>query len=161
MPQLALFVNGVRRETESAAGMPLLWYLRDVLGLTGTKYGCGEGVCGACTVLEEGVAVRACQIDLAAAAGKSYTTIEGLSADGSHPVQRAWLEESVAQCGYCQPGMIVEIAALLARTPAPTPAEVESALGDHLCRCGSYPRVRKAVDRASGRAGDRKAGGGR
>ena len=150
MPQLVLVVNGVRQSTDAAPDTPLLWFLRDVLGLTGTKYGCGEGVCGACTVLEEGVAVRACQIDLAAAAGKRYTTIEGLSADGSHPVQRAWLTENVAQCGYCQPGMIVEVAALLSRTPAPTPAEIEAALGDHLCRCGSYPRILRAIERAAG-----------
>ena len=157
MSKLVLEVNGVRHETDAPPSTPLLWFLRDTLGLTGTKYGCGEGACGACTVLDEGVAVRACQVELAAAAGRRYTTIEGLSTEASHPIQRAWLEENVAQCGYCQPGMIVEVAALLARSPRPTSAEVEAALGDHLCRCGSYSRIRRAIERVAGGS----AGGGR
>jgi len=149
MATIRLTVNGEERAVEADGATPLLWVLRDELGLTGTKYGCGEGLCGACTVLEEGVAVRACQVTLAATAGKRYTTIEGLSVDGSHPVQAAWLAENVAQCGYCQPGMILEIAALLARRANPSEAEVAAALGDHLCRCGSYPRIARAVRRAS------------
>ncbi len=151
MPRFVLIVNGTPREVVADGATPLLWILRDELGLTGTKYGCGEGLCGACTVLEEGVAVRSCQVPLAAAAGKRYTTIEGLAADGAHPVQRAWLDENVSQCGYCQPGVILEIAALVARRPRPSEAEITAALGDHLCRCGSYPRIARAVRRlASG-----------
>ena len=149
MPRYALTVNGTRREIDAPGETPLLWVLRDALGLTGTKYGCGEGLCGSCTVLEGKAAVRSCQLALADAAGRSFTTIEGLSADGSHPVQRAWLAEDVAQCGFCQPGMILEAAALLARDPKPAPAAVEAALEGHLCRCGSYPRIARAVSRAA------------
>lgn len=149
MPRYALEVNGARREVEAPGETPLLWVLRDALGLTGTKYGCGEGLCGSCTVLEGKAAVRSCQLTLAEAAGRSFTTIEGLSADGSHPVQRAWLAEDVAQCGFCQPGMILEAAALLARDPKPAPAAIEAALEGHLCRCGSYPRIARAIDRAA------------
>jgi len=138
-------VNGRRRIVEAPGDMPLLWVLRDLLGMTGTKYGCGIGVCGACTVLENGVAVRSCQIELGAAAGKSYTTIEGLSADGAHPIQRAWIAEDVAQCGYCQPGMILELRSLLRQTAHPSAEEIDRALSDHVCRCGSYPRIRKAA----------------
>ena len=152
---IELVVNGERRRVAADAATPLLWVLRDQLGLTGTKYGCGIGACGACTVLDGAKAVRACQVTLAAAAGRSYTTIEGLSADGSHPLQRAWLAEDVAQCGYCQPGMILEVAALLRRRPRPTRAEIDGALGDHLCRCGSYPRILRAVALAA------RGGGGR
>lgn len=149
MPRFELLVNGVPRAVEDDERTPLLWILRDRLGLTGTKYGCGEGQCGACTVLDGDEPVRSCLVPLAQAAGRRYTTIEGLSADGSHPVQRAWLEEDVAQCGYCQPGMLLEVAALLRRTPRPTAADLNEALGTHLCRCGSYPRIRAAVERAS------------
>lgn len=154
MARFRLTVNGEARSIEGDGTTPLLWTLRDELGLTGTKFGCGEGLCGACTVLEEVVAVRACQVTLAAAMGRRYTTIEGLSADGSHPVQRAWLDENVAQCGYCQPGMLLEIAALVAREPRPTPEDVAAALDGHLCRCGTYPRIARAVARLVLAAGE-------
>ena len=149
MPHFELDLNGERRAIDAEGDTPLLWILRDTLGLTGTKYGCGEGLCGACTVLEDGNAVPACQVTLAAAAGRRYTTIEGLSADGSHPCQVAWVEEGVAQCGYCQPGMILEVAALLGRNAHPSPAEIDRALAGHLCRCGTYPRLRRAAARAA------------
>jgi aerobic-type carbon monoxide dehydrogenase small subunit (CoxS/CutS family) len=144
-----LSVNGRRRAVVAAPDTPLLWVLREDLGLTGTKYGCGIGACGACTVLEDGRAVRACQVSLSATAGKRYTTIEGLSPDAAHRCQRAWLEEDVAQCGYCQPGMILATVALLAEKPAPTDADIDAALDDHVCRCGSYARIRRAVHRAA------------
>jgi len=149
MAKTAFTVNGARRESDAPGDTPLLWILRDELDLTGTKYGCGEGRCGACTVLEGGRAIRSCQTSLAEASGRSFTTIEGLSEDGSHPVQSAWIEENVAQCGFCQPGMILEVAALVARSPKPSRAEIEAALGDHLCRCGSYPRIARAVERVA------------
>ncbi|HET7291926.1 MAG TPA: (2Fe-2S)-binding protein [Vicinamibacteria bacterium] len=145
----ALQVNGVRRDVVAHEEMPLLWALRDLLGLTGTKYGCGLGVCGACSVLEGERAVRSCQVPMRLADGRSYTTIEGLSADASHPVQRAWLAEDVAQCGYCQAGMILEAVALLAAKASPTDAEIQAALEGVLCRCGTYARVRRAVRRAA------------
>ena len=138
-------INGRTHEVDADDRMPLLWVLRDILGLTGTKYGCGIGLCGSCTVLEDGKAVRSCQVDLSAAERKSYTTIEGLSADGNHAIQRAWLDEDVAQCGYCQPGMMLELRALLTRKPSATAADIDGALSDHVCRCGSYPRIRKAA----------------
>ena len=144
-----LTVDGVRRRVEAEGEMPLLWVLRDRLGLVGTKYGCGLGLCGACTVLEGTRALRSCTTTLAEAAGRSFTTIEGVSRDTSHPVQRAWLEEDVSQCGYCQGGMILETIALLAEKPDPTDAEIDAALYDVLCRCGTYARVRKAVRRAA------------
>jgi isoquinoline 1-oxidoreductase alpha subunit len=153
VPTYSLTVNGVRRQVEAEADTPLLWVLRDKLQLTGTKYGCGIALCGACTVHENGEAVRSCSIDVASAAGKSYTTIEGLSADGSHACQRAWIEEDVAQCGFCQGGMIMEAAALLRQKAKPTDAEVDAALAGHICRCGTYNRLRAAVRRASGQAG--------
>jgi len=128
---------------------PLLWILRDTLGLTGTKFGCGVGVCGACTVLENGEAVRACQIAASSAAGRSFTTIEGLSTDGTHPCQKAWLAEDVAQCGFCQPGMIMTACALLKKHPQPTDAEIDVTMSDLICRCGTYPRMRKAIHRAA------------
>lgn len=150
MARTDLTVNGRRRSVEGEDTTPLLWVLRDDLGLTGVKYGCGLGACGACTVLMDGAAVRSCQVTLAAAAGRQVTTIEGLSDDGSHPVQRAWLAENVPQCGYCQTGMILEATALLQRTPHPTDEQIEAALGSHLCRCGTYPRLARAVRRAAG-----------
>jgi len=153
MARVPLIVNGERREVEADGATPLLWILRDELALTGTKYGCGEGLCGACTVLEAGVAVRACQVTLAAAAGKRYTTIEGLSTDGSHPLQLVWLDDNVAQCGYCQPGMLLELAALIAREPRPTEGAIAAALDGHLCRCGTYPRIARAVARLGVAAG--------
>ena len=149
MAPISLTINGRRRDVDLAPDTPLLWVLRDALGLTGTKFGCGIAQCGACTVHLDGTAVRACTLPVSAAAGRAVTTIEGLSADGSHPVQRAWLAEDVPQCGYCQAGMIMSAAALLARTPAPTDADVDAALRGHICRCGTYQRIRRAVHRAA------------
>jgi isoquinoline 1-oxidoreductase subunit alpha len=151
-----LAVNGKSHALDSGAldpETPLLWVLRDELGLTGTKFGCGEGYCGACTVLEDGKAVRSCQVPLSAAAGHRYTTIEGLSPEAgkpAHPVQVAWLEERVPQCGYCQAGMMLEVAAFSNRAAKPSVAEVEAALDEHLCRCGTYPRIRTAARKALG-----------
>lgn len=149
MPSFSLVVNGRKRTVEADGDTPLLWILRDSLELRGTKFGCGMGVCGACTVLRGKEAVRSCQIAVAEAAGKSFTTIEGLSRAGDHPCQRAWLEEDVAQCGYCQPGMLMETCALLARNPNPTDAQIDDAIDAHVCRCGTYPRIRKAIHRAA------------
>jgi isoquinoline 1-oxidoreductase subunit alpha len=140
-------VNGRTRTVRVEPDTPLLWVLRDVLRLTGTKYGCGEGVCGACTVHENHAAVRSCQVPISQANGRSYTTIEGLG--GEHPCQRAWLEEDVAQCGYCQTGMIMTAAALLAEHPHPTDAQIDSTFAASLCRCGTYQRIRKAIHRAA------------
>jgi isoquinoline 1-oxidoreductase subunit alpha len=153
MARYRLIVNRRAREVEGDSEMPLLWALRDRLGLTGTKYGCGVGVCGACTVLEDGRDVRSCQVPLGKTANHRYTTIEGLSPDGSHPCQRAWLEEDVAQCGYCQPGMILQAAALLAKTPKPSDRDIDEAFSGHVCRCGTWQRVRAAVHRAAGLGG--------
>ena len=149
MKKTELIINGGKKVVEVDDDMPLLWILRDTLGLTGTKFGCGVGVCGACTILENGAAVRACQIPCSAAAGRSFTTIEGLSADGSHPCQRAWIEEDVAQCGYCQPGMIMNACALLKSKPNPTDADIDEVISESVCRCGTYPRMRKAILRAA------------
>lgn len=146
MPKWRLKVNGRSHDVDDAPpDMPLLWILRDRLGLTGTKYGCGEGICGACTILQGKAAVRACQVTIADAAGKSFTTIEGLSSDGTHPCQRAWIEADVAQCGYCQPGMIMTACALLAAKPNPTSNDIGDAMSDNVCRCGTYPRIRAAI----------------
>jgi len=152
MPPIVLLVNGARRRVDVPPDMPLLWALRDVLGLTGAKYACGAGHCGACTVHLGGAAVRSCQLPVQAAAGKPITTIEGLSPDGSHPVQRAWVEEDVAQCGYCQAGQIMAAAALLEATPKPTDAQIDDAMSGNLCRCGTYQRIRAAIHRAAGGA---------
>ena len=149
MARIALDVNGRRRIVDVDADTPLLWILRDNLGLTGTKFGCGVGICGACTVLEGTLGVRSCQITAKDAAGKRFTTIEGLSKDGSHPCQRAWLDEDVAQCGYCQTGMIMEACALLAKKPNPSDADIDAVMSEHVCRCGTYPRIRKAIHTAS------------
>jgi isoquinoline 1-oxidoreductase subunit alpha len=148
METISLKVNGVARTVTTSPETPLVFLLRDSLGLTGTKLGCGMGVCGACTVHLSGRAVRSCQLTARDAAGKSFTTIEGLSLDGSHPCQRAWIEEDVAQCGFCQAGMLMTAASLL-RARA-TPAEVEAALSEHVCRCGTYARVRRAMARVMG-----------
>jgi len=145
----SLFVNGRKRRVTVSPDTPLLWVLRDELRLTGTKYGCGVGVCGACTVHEDGGAVRSCQISLNSAAGRSFTTIEGLSSDAGHPCQQAWIEEDVAQCGFCQPGMIMEAAALLGKRPHPTDAEIDETMSHHVCRCGTYQRIRQAIHRAA------------
>ena len=150
MPSYQLTVNGRVRTVDAEADTPLFWILRDTLGLTGTKFGCGQGVCGSCTVHLDGQAVKSCQTSLKEAAGHAVLTVEGLSKDGSHPVQRAWIAEDVAQCGYCQPGMIMTAAALLQRKDHPTDGDIDEAFADHVCRCGTYPRIRKAVQRAAG-----------
>lgn len=142
-------VNGREQALEIAPQTPLLWVLRDHLGLRGTKYGCGLGLCGACTVHLDGEAVRSCVTTLAEAAGRQVRTIEGLAEKGDHPLQQAWLAEEVSQCGYCQPGQIMGAAALLARSPSPSDAEIDRELSGHLCRCGTYPRIRRAVRRAA------------
>ncbi len=146
---MKLVVNGREREVDAPPDMPLLWVLRDVLGETGTKFGCGMAQCGACTVHLDGKAVRACVTPLSAVGGRAVTTIEGLSQDGSHPVQRAWAEVDVVQCGYCQPGQIMAAAALLAENPRPTDADIDAALSGNICRCGAYQRIRAAVHRAA------------
>jgi isoquinoline 1-oxidoreductase alpha subunit len=149
MSALHLNVNGQPREVEVDDDMPLLWVLRDSLGMTGTKFGCGVGVCGACTVLENGAALRSCQIRAQQAASRSFTTIEGLSPDANHPCQSAWIEEDVAQCGFCQPGMILNACALLREHPNPSDEMIDEAMSASVCRCGTYPRMRKAIHRAA------------
>jgi aerobic-type carbon monoxide dehydrogenase small subunit (CoxS/CutS family) len=149
MATLQLEVNGRSYSITAEPDMPLLWVLRDLLGLTGTKYSCGIGECGCCTVHLDGDAVRSCLLPVSEAAGKHITTIEGLSPDGSHPVQLAWAAENVAQCGYCQPGQIMTAAALLVKNSNPSDEEIISAMSGNLCRCGSYARVLKAVHRAA------------
>ena len=144
-----LDVNGQRREVDAEPSMPLLWALRDVLGLTGTKYGCGIAQCGACTVHVDGQPVRSCVTPVAAVEGMRITTIEGIGATDLHAVQQAWLELDVAQCGYCQSGQIMSAAALVAGNPAPTDADIDAALAGNICRCGTYDRIRKAVHRAA------------
>ena len=144
-----LNVNGKPTTVDVPGDMPLLWVLRDVLDLPATKYGCGIGQCGACTVHLRGAPVRSCQTPVSAAAGAPITTLEGLSVDGSHPLQRAWEELDVPQCGYCQAGQIMSAAALLARQPAPTDTEIDQAMNGNLCRCGTYPRIRRAIHRAA------------
>lgn len=146
----AFQINGRRVESTSALDTPLLWVIRDDLRLTGTKFGCGIGQCGACTVHLDGVAVRSCQTPLSAIEGKRVTTIEGLSEDGDHPLQRAWIEEQVPQCGYCQSGQLMSAAALLSQTPQPTDADIDNAMSGNICRCGTYQRIRRAVHRAAG-----------
>jgi isoquinoline 1-oxidoreductase alpha subunit len=142
-------VNGSVHEVDAPPEMPLLWVLRDLLGYTGVKFGCGMAQCGACTVHLDGEAVRACMTPLSSASGHRVTTIEGLSKDGSHPVQRAWAELDVVQCGYCQSGQIMSAAALLEAKPNPTDADIDRALSGNICRCGTYPRIRAAVHRAA------------
>jgi isoquinoline 1-oxidoreductase alpha subunit len=144
-----LRINGTTHDVDAPADMPLLWVLRDLLGMTGTKFGCGIAQCGACTVHVDGAPRRACVTPVGSVAGKAITTIEGLSADGSHPVQRAWTELDVVQCGYCQSGQIMSAAALLAAKPDPTDADIDAALSGNICRCGTYQRIRAAVHRAA------------
>ena len=146
---IQLSINGSSHDVDVSPDTPLLWVLRDSLSMTGTKYGCGMGLCGACTVHLDGIAVRACQTPISSVGAKKITTIEGLSTDNSHPVQRAWIAEQVPQCGYCQPGQIMSAAALLAKTPHPTDDQIENAMIGNLCRCGMYQRIRKAIHRAS------------
>ena len=143
-------VNGESRAIDADADMPLLWVLREVLALTGTKFGCGVGQCGACTIHLDGVAVRACQTPLSAAVGKKVTTIEGLSPTGDHPLLRAWASEQVSQCGYCQPGQIMSAAELLTKKPKPTDADIDEAMSGNLCRCGTSSRIRRAIHAAAG-----------
>lgn len=148
MTTFVLTLNGERRSLDADPQTPLLWVLRDILGLTGTKYGCGKGLCGSCTVHVDGVATHACQTTISQVADREVTTIEGLSAERDHPVQRAWMVENVSQCGYCQPGQIMTAAALLARNPSPSQTEIDAAMSGVLCRCGTYPRIRSAIRRA-------------
>lgn len=152
MTKLDLIINGVKRVVEADDDTPLVWLIRDHLKLIGTKFGCGVGVCGACTVLENGKAVRSCQIPAVEAASRSFVTIEGLSPKLTHPCQRAWLAEDVAQCGYCQPGMIMTACGLLQQHPDPSDALIDEVMSDSVCRCGTYPRMRKAIHRAAAEA---------
>ena len=145
-----LTINGESRSFEGDPDMPLLWYLRDELGLTGTKFGCGAGYCGACLVHIDGVASFSCVTPVSVAEGSEIVTIEGLSPDGAHPVQVAWRELNVAQCGYCQSGQIMQAAALLAETPDPTDEDIDATMSQNICRCGTYPRIRAAIKRAAG-----------
>jgi isoquinoline 1-oxidoreductase alpha subunit len=150
MKAVVLQVNGEARRVEADPQTPLLWVLRDHLGLTGTKFGCGAGICGACTVHLDGEATRSCVVPLADAAGHKVTTIEGLSPDGRHPLQLAWIEEDVPQCGYCQAGQIMAAAAFLGRRPHPGAGEIAEAMSGNLCRCGTYARIGRAIARAAG-----------
>lgn len=150
MTTIRLRVNGDERAVDVDPDMPLLWVLRDVLGLTGTKYGCGQALCGACSVHLDGQVVRACVTPVRRAEGRAVTTIEGLSPDGSHPLQKAWVELGVPQCGFCQGGQIMTAAALLAKRPKPTDEEIDRSLAGNLCRCGTYVRIRSAVKKAAG-----------
>jgi isoquinoline 1-oxidoreductase alpha subunit len=151
---MKLNVNGRELDTDAAADTPILWVLRDHLGMTGTKFGCGMALCGACTVHLDGAPIRSCVTPLAAAEGRRITTVEGLSPDRSHALQRAWLEIDVPQCGYCQSGQLMSAAALLAANPAPTDADIDAAMSGNICRCGTYPRIRKAIHRAAELARD-------
>ncbi|MCM3876448.1 MAG: (2Fe-2S)-binding protein [Thermoanaerobaculia bacterium] len=150
---MKLLVNGKEHDVSVPDGMPLLWVLRDVLGMTGTKYGCGMALCGACTVLVDGQPVRSCVRPASAVAGRAIQTIEGLSPNGDHPVQRAWAEVDVVQCGFCQSGQILSACALLKAKPKPTDADIDAALSGNICRCGTYQRVREAVHRAAALGG--------
>ena len=158
MPKITLKINGKDHTLDVPDDMPLLWALRDKLNMTGTKYGCGIGECGTCTVLVDGVPRQSCRLPAAKMTGREITTIEGLSADGSHPVQKAWHEEDVPQCGYCQGGQILTAAALLENNPEPDDAAIDKAMKDNLCRCGTYFRIRKAIKLAavykSGKGGE-------
>jgi len=149
MAETKLTVNGKPRTVSAAPDTPLLWVLRDDLALTGTKFGCGMGLCGACTVLANGEAVRSCSTPISDVKGKKITTIEGLSPDGNHPLQKAWMVENVAQCGYCQVGQIMSAAALLGKKPKPTDEDIDAAMEGNICRCGTYLRIRKAIHRAA------------
>lgn len=149
MASLTLKINNKEHTVEVDPKMPLLWAIRDAVGLTGTKYGCGIAQCGACTVHMEGQPVRSCSIPVSTAAGKNITTIEGLSEGNTHPVQQAWILEQVPQCGYCQSGQIMAAAALIKRTPNPADKDIDAAMQGHICRCGTYPRIRKAIKTAA------------
>jgi isoquinoline 1-oxidoreductase subunit alpha len=149
MPAYDLQINGQACRVQAERQMPLLWVLRDLLGLTGTKFSCGMGLCGSCTVLIDGEPTRSCITLVESVVGKTITTIEGLSPDISHPLQKSWIEEHVTQCGYCQPDQIMNAAALLQKNPHPSDADIDAALSDVLCRCGTYQRIRKAIHRAA------------
>ena len=149
MPRVTLKINGSDHPVDVPSDMPLLWALREKLNLTGTKYSCGIGECGSCTVLVDGRAVKSCMLPAAKMEGREITTIEGLSPDGSHPVQKAWLKEDVPQCGYCQGGQIMAATALLDNNPKPDDADIDKAMSEVICRCGTYPRIRKAVKLAA------------
>jgi isoquinoline 1-oxidoreductase subunit alpha len=153
MASIRFRLNGQTQTADVAPDMPLLWYLRDSLGMTGTKFGCGMALCGACTVHIDGQAVRSCITTVSSLAGKNVTTIEGLSADGSHPVQRAWTELDVPQCGYCQSGQIMAAAALLAKKVRPTDSDIDEVMRGNICRCGTYQDIRSAIHRAADLAG--------
>tara|TARA_R110002110_G_scaffold133783_1_gene316457 strand:+ start:66602 stop:67090 length:489 start_codon:yes stop_codon:yes gene_type:complete len=158
---MKLTINGNLTELEAEPDMPLLWALRDLLGLRGTKYGCGKGLCGACTVHLDGQPRRSCQLTVADAANGEITTIEGLSAEGAHPLQQAWREYNVPQCGYCQAGQLMSASALLASNPEPSDEEINTAMAGNLCRCGTYPRIRTAIKSTfADAAADAKAGSG-
>lgn len=148
MARFTLNINGKERQVDVDPEMPLLWVLRDELDMKGTKFGCGKALCGACTIHLNGAAIRSCVLPVSATAGAQITTIEGLSEDGSHPVQKAWMEVDVPQCGYCQAGQIMTASAMLANNPNPNESEVASVMSGNLCRCGTYPRIKKAVERA-------------
>jgi isoquinoline 1-oxidoreductase alpha subunit len=153
MADITLRVNGSEHKVNVPPETPLLWVLRDTLQMTGTKFGCGAGLCGACTVHMEGAAVRSCSTPVSQAVGKNILTIEGLSANGAHPLQQAWIAEQVPQCGYCQTGQIMAAAALLAKTPRPNDEQINQAMSGNICRCGTYDRIRKAIHRAAAGAG--------
>jgi aerobic-type carbon monoxide dehydrogenase small subunit (CoxS/CutS family) len=146
---ISLNVNGEKYQVEMSPDTPLLWVIRETLGLTGTKYGCGMSLCGACTVHVNGQAVRSCVTPISSVAGKEIVTIEGLSVDGNHPVQRAWITEDVPQCGFCHSGQIMSAAALLAKNPEPSDADIDDAMSGNICRCGTYQRIRRAIHRAA------------
>lgn len=151
MPQYQIKVNGKSRTVDVAPDTPMLWVLRDELGLTGTKFGCGAGACGACTIHIDGIAMRSCQTPISRMNGEAVTTIEGLSETGTHPVQQAWLEHDVPQCGYCQAGQIMSASSLLANSPNPSDAEIDAAMSGNICRCGTYTRIHAAVKTAAGK----------
>jgi aerobic-type carbon monoxide dehydrogenase small subunit (CoxS/CutS family) len=155
MPDITLRINGSEQQVDVAPDTPLLWVLRDTLQLTGTKFGCGVGLCGACTVHVDGAARRSCSTSVSQVAGKNIITIEGLSANGLHPLQQAWIAEDVPQCGYCQVGQIMSAAALLAKTPQPTDDQITEAMSGNLCRCGTYDRIRRAIHQAANAGGAR------
>jgi len=155
MADITLRVNGSERKVSVSQETPLLWVLRDTLQLTGTKFGCGAGLCGACTVHVDGAATRSCSTSVSQVAGKSITTIEGLAANGQHPLQAAWIAEEVPQCGYCQSGQIMAAAALLAKTSQPTEDEISSFMSANICRCGTYERIRRAIQRVANGGGAR------
>ena len=154
---IQLQVNGSARRYDGDPAMPLLWYLRDELQLTGSKFGCGMGLCGACTVHVNGEAARSCLTPMSATAGKEITTIEGLSSDGTHPVQRAWAQIQVPQCGYCQSGQIMQAVALLKQKPKPSDKDIEDAMSGNICRCGTYQRIRQAIKIAAGEKAEVKS----